>query len=187
MLAAVIAALTVSPMTMPVQKPDSGCIVMEFDLDERISPLDSVTLSFEEGALKVCYGRPSSRGRTMIGGRQVPYGELWRTGANEPTMIHATTAISLAGIAVKPGTYSLYTIPEEDRWTVIVNRSITQWGHIAAYTYRVRRAEVGRVELVPDRLGKHVETLTLHADPRGALVLEWEHTRLRIPVQAARP
>jgi hypothetical protein len=66
----------------------------------------------------------------MIGGEAVPYGDLWRFGANEPTTIHLDVAASIAGLEVEPGSYSLYAVPMEgDEWTLLVNRSTSQWGH----------------------------------------------------------
>ncbi len=168
---------------------DTSCIVMDFPVEGRLSPIDSLSFSVGEGVVKVCYGRPSARGRTMIGGRDVPYGAIWRTGANEPTMIHTTEPIHLSGIAIDRGTYSLYTIPGEDEWTIIVNRSVTQWGHIARYTYKVKELEVGRVNAARQRPDEHVETLTFRTEPgpddQVHLILEWEHSRIRIPILAA--
>jgi len=166
--------------------PDTACVVMDLALEGRMSPLDSLSFRVGSGVVKVCYGRPSARGRTMIGGNDVPYGRLWRTGANEPTMIHVTEPVRLAGLHVPAGSYSLYTIPDGDEWVVIVNRSITQWGHIARYTSRVRELEVGRATVRAERLEHHVETMTFRSEPRpegGAmLLLEWEHTRIRLSV-----
>jgi hypothetical protein len=161
---------------------------MELALEGRLSPLDSLTLRVGQAAVKICYGRPSARGRVMIGGHDVPHGRLWRTGANEPTMVHTTGSVKIAGLEVAPGSYSLYTIPDSSEWVVIVNRSITQWGHIARYTRKVRELEVGRAVLRAERPGRHVETMTFRAEPTpsggATLVLEWERTRLRIPITA---
>lgn len=171
----------------PPQAADTACIVMTPNQDpaDRPSPLDSVTIRLDGGIVKICYGRPSSRGRTMVGGDAVPYGRLWRTGANEPTMIHTTVPISVAGVAVEPGTYSLYTVPGEDEWEIIVNRSISQWGHESRYTDQVRAQEVGRGTVSAGSTDGHVETFTIRAEGSGAstaLILEWEGTRVRIPV-----
>jgi hypothetical protein len=104
-------------------------------------------------------------------------------------MIHTTEPIHLSGIAIDRGTYSLYTIPGEDEWTIIVNRSVTQWGHIARYTYKVKELEVGRVNAARQRPDEHVETLTFRTEPgpddQVHLILEWEHSRIRIPILAA--
>lgn len=179
-----------APWTPPRQPvaADTACIAMFTDrmpLDTRASPLDSASFRLDGGTVKLCYGRPSARGRTMIGGRSVPYGSLWRTGANEPTMIHTTVSLSVAGVRVPAGSYSLYTVPAETEWEVIVNRSITQWGHESRYTDEIRAQEVGRGRVPSESLAEHVETFTIRAEARdGAaeLVLEWEHTRVRIPI-----
>ncbi len=170
------------------QGPDTACVVMNMPTEGRVSPLDSITFQVDGDPVKLCYGRPSARGRTMIGGPDVPFGRLWRTGANEPTMIHTTVPITVAGIAIAPGSYSLYTVPGEERWEVVVNRSITQWGHIARYSSRVRAQEVGRATVQREALDRQVETLTFRTEPRRdgvVLLLEWEHTRVPIPVAAA--
>ena len=173
----------------PAVGPDTACIVMDMVTEGRSSPLDSLTFEVGGHPVKVCYGRPSARGRTMIGGRDVPFGKLWRTGANEPTMIHTTGPIVLAGIELAKGSYSLYTRPGEDEWVVIVNRSITQWGHIASYDYKVRKQEVGQVALRRERPERHVETMTFRteagSDDGVILVLEWEESLIRIPVAIA--
>ncbi len=175
-------------ITLPAIGPDTSCIVMEMAVEGRISPLDSISFTVAGGPVKICYGRPSARGRTMIGGRDVPYGKLWRTGANEPTMIHTTVPITVAGIAVPKGSYSLYTVPGEDEWHVIINRSITQWGHIAEYNYKVRRQELGQAVIERERPEDHVETMTFRTEPSdnggAVLVLEWEGSRIRIPIAA---
>jgi hypothetical protein len=155
-------------------------------LEGRVSPYDSTRVTVEGESLVVCYGRPSSRGRTMIGGENVPYGELWRTGANEPTTLHVPFPAEIAGIAVEPGSYTLYTIPDPASWTVIVNRSIDQWGEESGYTEAVRAQEVGRASVPAAATAGHVETFTITSEPGegGAtnIVLEWEGSRIEIPV-----
>ena len=66
---------------------------------------------------------------TMIGGDAVPFGRIWRTGANEATMIHTTGALMIAGVHVEPGTYALYTVPGEREWEIVINRSYMQWAY----------------------------------------------------------
>ena len=88
----------------------------------RASPYDSVTVPLGSDTALLCYGRPSMRGRTIFGGL-IPFGELWRTGANEPTILHLPVAAKIAGIPVEAGSYSIYTMPGQTEWTVIVNRS----------------------------------------------------------------
>ncbi len=169
--------------------PPHPCITMntkQLPLATRKSPLDSVSFAVSGAEVRVCYGRPSLRGRKMLGADAVPFGQIWRTGANEPTMIHTTGPITLAGIKLPAGSYSLYTVPGPSEWEVIVNRSITQWGEESNYTDAVKAQEVGRGKVRADGLSGPVETLTIHADPASgetrALVLEWDRTRVRIPV-----
>lgn len=156
-------------------------------LDQRDSPLDSLTFRVGDANVKVCYGRPSARGRTMIGGEAVPFGSVWRTGANETTKFHTTVPLSVAGIEVQPGTYALYTVPGQDQWEIIVNRAWEQWGHERYYTDEVEAREIGRAVVPAERTGEHVETFTIRAQPQNQgvthLVLEWENTRVRVPVR----
>jgi hypothetical protein len=151
----------------------------------RASPYDSVAVPLGDARGVVCYGRPSVLGRTIFGDL-VPFGRLWRTGANEPTTIHLPVAANIAGIAVEPGSYSLYTIPGETEWTVIVNRSTSQWGIEGQYTAQIEAQEVGRATVPAERLEAPVEAFTISAAPAGEngaeLTLEWERTRVRIPV-----
>jgi len=182
----------------PAESPEGGALASadapscqpmteQMALEGRLSPYDS--LRFQVGAAQalLCYGRPSSRGRTMIGGENVPFGRLWRTGANEPTTLHLPFAAEVAGVAVEPGSYTIYTVPGETEWEVIINASTTQWGHEGRYTPEVEAQEVGRGAVPAEATDEHVETLTFRAEPAdgGAdLILEWENSRVRIPVRA---
>jgi hypothetical protein len=177
-------ALSASP-ARPAPAP-LACITMNTEklpLATRKSPLDSLSFKAGSSDVKVCYGRPSLRGRHMLGGDDVPYGKLWRTGANEPTMIHTSGPLVVAGIKVPAGSYSLYTVPNASEWEVIVNKSITQWGEEHNYTDAVKAQELGRGKVKPEALKTPVEVFTITSEP-GFLVLEWETTRVKIPVTA---
>jgi hypothetical protein len=150
------------------------------------SPQDSVTLRVGGTIMKVCYSRPSARGRTMIGGEAVPYGRVWRTGANEATMIHTTGHLMVAGIHLDAGTYALYTVPGENEWEIIINRSYRQWGHESTYSDSVRAQEVGRGRARVTATASPVEQFTISAAPGQGLVLEWENTRVVVPVEQMR-
>jgi hypothetical protein len=154
-------------------------------VEGRASPYDSATVQVGSQVLKVCYGRPSAHGREIYGGL-VPFNRLWRTGANEPTIIHVPFTAEIAGVQVEPGSYSLYTEPGQEQWTIIINRSTGQWGHESSYTDEVRAQEVGRGTAATQRLDQHVEQFTIRGEPTGAgadLLLEWERTRVRIPIR----
>lgn len=187
LLAAALLALAPAA-TLPPEPP--ACITMNtrnLPLATRKSPLDSLSFKVGSAEVKLCYGRPSAAGRKMIGGTNVPYGKLWRTGANEPTMIHTTGPIVIAGVAVPAGSYSIYTIPDPKQWHVIVNKSITQWGHENSYTDAVKAQEVGHGMADASSTTTPVEQLTFRQEPGTGggvnLVLEWETTRVTIPVK----
>ncbi|MBK9692758.1 MAG: DUF2911 domain-containing protein [Gemmatimonadetes bacterium] len=191
LLPALLATLTL-PLAGPAPAP-AACIVMNAErmpLARRGSPLDSLTFKVGSAEVKLCYSRPAAKGRTMIGGSFVPFGTLWRTGANEPTMLHTTGPNVVAGVALAAGSYSLYTVPGATEWQVIPNRSITQWGHESAYTDAVKAQEVGHGTARSSALATAVESLTFRAEPGAAgavnLLLEWEKTRVTIPVTPGR-
>lgn len=155
-------------------------------VEGRPSAFDSTLIDLGDARAKLCYGRPSMRGRQIFGGL-VPYDTLWRTGANEATTLHLPVRAEIAGIEVEPGSYSIYTVPGRDEWSVIVNRSTSQWGIESAYTPEVRAQEVARAPVQPEPLPTPVETFVITAEPTGPqsadLVLDWETTRVRIPVR----
>jgi hypothetical protein len=188
-LLALTAALTGNTSPSLSHDPGTPCPHSGPPLETRKSPLDSLTFSVAGKQVKVCYGRPSSRGRQMLGGEAVPYGKLWRTGANEPTIFSTPIPLSIAGVEVKPGVYSLYTVPGPREWEIIVNRSTDQWGEESRYTPEVKAQEVGRGKVRSEPAKTPVETFTITAEPTGnkatTLVLEWEKTRVKIPVRAA--
>jgi hypothetical protein len=191
MLLPILTFITLAPApTLAVA--DTACPVLlpnDVPVKGRQSPLDSLTFTISKQPVKVCYGRPSARGRTMIGGTAVPYGKLWRTGANEPTVIFTPVALEIAGVKVGPGKYSLYSVPGEKEWQIIVNRSTSQWGHENSYTKEVEAQEVGRGKAPAERVSAPVETFTLSAHPATGepqhLMLTWERTQVAIPIKAA--
>ena len=163
-------------------------------LMQRQSSYDSVSVRIGEVEAKICYSRPSARGRAIFGGL-VPYDMLWRTGANEPTIIHLPFAAEIAGIAVAPGKYSIYTVPSTREWVVVVNAATSQGGRTRdqgefknEYLTEVRAQEVGRGLVMSNSIEEYVEQLTIRAEPTGidssSIIVEWERTRVHIPVRA---
>ena len=151
-------------------------------LAERPSPLDSLDLRLGDAAAKLCYGRPSARGRTILG-VQDPFGSPWRMGANEPTTLHLPFPASLGGIDLQPGSYSLYAIPEVGSWTIVVNENTNRWG--IPINPDVRRSDVGNFTVTTSELARPVETLTFRFEGNGVsgvLVFEWERTTFSIPI-----
>ncbi len=152
-------------------------------LSERPSPLDSVAITLGAEAAKLCYGRPSARGRVMVGEVE-PYGTPWRMGANEPTTLHLPFPAEVGSLALEPGTYSLYAIPEAESWTIVVNSNSNRWG--VPISPAVRRDDVGSFSVPTTQTGSHVEMLTLRytgSGMSGVIVYEWEQTRFEIPIR----
>lgn len=151
-------------------------------LGQRPSAFDSVR-TVGSPVIKLCYSRPKMGGRTVMGSL-VPYGAPWRLGANEATAIHMPVAGTIAGVAVEPGWYSLYVVPEAKEWRVFVNRNAQRWGVPIDAT--VTGNDVGSGTVVPEATPQPVEELTARFDDamgQGAtLVFEWENTRVRIPI-----
>ena len=149
----------------------------------RASPMGQVVFSVGGGRAELCYGRPSARGRLIYGG-VVPFDTLWRMGANEPTRLYTDTPISLAGMALAPGRYSLYAMPGPRSWTIYASRSIRHWGNDLSPS--VRAQEVGRASVMVESLSQPVETLTVTVNDSGSAVLlhlDWESTRITLPVR----
>lgn len=144
------------------------------------SPYDSTMATVGTAQVKICYSRPSLKGRTAVGGTLAPFGKVWRTGANEPTILHTTGAIMVGGVRLAAGSYSIYTIPGEKRWTVILNKGTTQWG-----TSYPAGQDVGRVEATPTALAAPIEQFTITLTP-GTLTLAWEKTSVTVLVAAAK-
>ena len=133
--------------------------------------------------IEINYSRPSMRGRKIFGGLQ-PYGEIWRTGANNATKITFSTAVKFGGADVPAGSYALFSIPGETEWTVILNKVVGQWG---AYTYDAKNDFV-RVKAAPTALPWPVETFTISfndlANESGAtLALYWENVRVPVKIE----
>ena|SRR2546425_3739642 len=156
------------------------------NLAERSSPLDSIAVQIGGGTMKLCYSRPSARGRKVMGGL-LPFDQPWRLGANEATSIGVPVPAEIAGVRVESGTYTLYAIPGASKWQIVVNRGVQRWG--VPIDNDVRAKDVGAGTVTTESLGALVETLTLKFAPAAGnttdLVLEWEKTRVRIPIRRA--
>lgn len=131
--------------------------------------LDGVEVTLE-------YGRPNVKGRD-IWGSLVPYDEVWRTGANEATTITFDSDVLVEGEALPAGTYSLFTIPGEEEWTVIFNKTAQQWG---AYDYDAAEDAL-RVTVTPEE-HEMVETMDFVVE-EGEVVLRWETVAVPFSVE----
>jgi hypothetical protein len=149
--------------------------------EPRISPPARATVTLNGKEISIAYSRPSMRARKIMGGL-VPYGEVWRTGANEATTFKTAANLLMGGVTVPAGTYTLYSLPTESGWKLIVNKQTGQWG-----TDYDPRQDLARIDLVSSMLKAPVETFTIAFDKKSAsgaeLVLTWELTKLTLPVR----
>jgi hypothetical protein len=144
------------------------------------SPAATATTTFDGVTVTINYSQPAKKGREIFG-KLVPYGEIWRTGANEATTITLTGDVNFGGTALKAGTYSLFTIPTKDKWTFIINSEAKQWG---AYSYK-KDKDVLRVDATPTTTKELAERFTISfdkADKGTMLTLAWDMTKVSLPI-----
>ncbi len=128
---------------------------------------------------RVIYSRPQTKGRTVFGDL-VPYGEVWRTGANEATELTIYTPLKFGKTTLKPGTYTLYTIPDEDNWTIIINHDTNVWG---AYSYK-KEKDVARMAVPCKDAAAPIESLSMIFRPEAngtTLIIGWDTEYVEIP------
>jgi hypothetical protein len=150
-------------------------------LEPRLSPMAVATMKYEDSYIKVTYGRPHKRDRKIFG-ELVPYGEVWRTGANEATEITVTEDILIGGKKLRSGTYTIFTIPDKDTWTIIFNSELGQWG---AYNYDSTK-DLLRIEAKVGKTDQVYEPFTIEFKQKedGAdLVMMWDRTIVSVPIQ----
>jgi hypothetical protein len=147
-----------------------------------VSPAATVKQRVGFTDIEVNYSRPSMRGRKIFGGLQ-PYGEIWRTGANNATKITFSTPVKFGGTDVPAGSYALFSIPGETEWTVILNKVVGQWG---AYAYDAKN-DVVRISAKPFALPLPVETFVVtfnHVHEDSALLeFAWEKTLVPVKIE----
>ena len=144
------------------------------------SPLQTVTQKFGLGEVAIEYSRPAVKDRTIFGD-VVPYGKIWRTGANATTKITFTDEVKLEGNTVKPGTYGLYTIPNKDSWEIMLYKDLTLNGNVAEYK---TENEVLRFKVKSIKIPMKMESLMINIGDISAteakLTLLWENTVVAI-------
>lgn len=140
-----------------------------------LSPAKEARYSAGGKTVTIHYGAPSKRDRAVMGAL-VPYGKVWRTGANAATTLTTTNDLMIGDLHVPAGKYSLYTIPGEKEWTLIVNRQTGQWG-----TNYDQKQDLGRVKMSVSPVRETVEQFAIALDGKQ-LTLTWENTRASVPV-----
>jgi hypothetical protein len=164
--------------------PDLGPVIERFTASEKASGVarsmsshDTVRATIGVAQMRIDYGRPLLRGRKALGNPAlVPFDAVWRTGADAATQFTTTASLSLGGVELMPGSYSLWTMPTRTGAMLIVNRQHGQWG-----TEYDPDQDVGRVALKTENLPAPIEQFTIRivpiSDTSGSLVLEWERFR----------
>lgn len=155
------------------QQPENG---------NRKSPIAIASVKDDGAYIKVVYGQPYRNGRTIFGEWE-NYGEVWRTGANEATEITITEPILFGNEQVREGTYSLFSIPEKDSWTIILNYALGQWG---SFDYDEDRDYI-RIEVPTISLSSPVEIFTIEfSEPQfssTSMSLTWDKVKVEIPIR----
>jgi len=151
------------------------------DRSQRPSPPAKAECRFADGkTIAVDYSSPRMRSRRIFGGL-VPYGEVWRAGANEATTFVTNSNLVVGGRNVPAGSYTLFAVPEQNRWTLIVHKKTGVWG----IPYPGTADELVRAPMTLSRLPQPLENFTIAFDRSGGgctLRLDWESTRAAVNV-----
>ena len=164
-------------------------LVTEFSYAQKFPGLDPSPADiayFREGnqrngapVVKVVYGRPQKKGRKMLGEAE-PFGKVWRLGANETTEIKLYRDVTFGDKKISAGTYSMYAIPNADKWTIIFNSKLDTWG---AYAYDESK-DVARIEVPATKSDKEFEAFTIDFNgtaDSGNMFFAWENTMVTVP------
>ncbi|TXI75684.1 MAG: DUF2911 domain-containing protein [Flavobacteriales bacterium] len=151
---------------------------------KKASPEEVNTYTVNDLSITVDYSRPSKKGRVIFG-ELVPYGKVWRTGANEATTVEVDKDIKLGGQPLPAGKYTLWTIPQPDAWTVILNSKSYSWGVTYGGEAQLDpTADVLRVEVPVQELPTEVEMFTIDVSSTPpALNLKWDRTGVSLPLE----
>ena len=148
--------------------------------EKRASPHETVKAVIDGANVSISYGRPYAKGRKIFGG-VVPFGQVWRTGADEATILETDKMLMLGPLHLNPGKYSLYSLVDDKTWKLVVNKQVGQWG-----TEYQQAQDMGRVDMKVETLPKPVEqfTITIDKNPAGKgglLVMQWETKKATLP------
>jgi len=130
----------------------------------------------EEPFARVIYSRPQRKGREIFGG-EVKFNEVWRFGANEATELELFKPAKIGNKKIPKGRYTLYCIPTENKWTIILNKDNYSWG---SFTYKAEK-DVARVEVPVQKNNEDVEAFTLYFD-QNSLNMLWEDLKVSLPI-----
>src|SRR6202041_1701121 len=149
----------------------------------RPSPAASAACDLGGGkTIKTDYSSPRMKGRKVYG-ELVPFGEVWRTGANEATTFVTSSDLSVGGKTVPAGSYTIFTVPAADKWTLIINKKTGEWG----IPYKYESDELARVDMKVSKLPSPVENFTISYEKSGngcTMHIDWENTRASVDISA---
>lgn len=152
------------------------------DKSKRPSPPATAEVTLKGKKITIDYSRPSLKGR-KVGQELAPYGKVWRTGANEATTLTTEVDLNIGGTKVPAGKYTLWTLPSEGTWKLIVNKQTGQWG-----TKYDESQDLARIDMKKAALPQTVEQFTISFDKKSEssadLNLDWENTRISVLVKA---
>ena len=161
---------------------ESSAAAQQQDKSKRPSPPGTATITLKGKKITIDYSRPSMRGRKIMG-ELVPFGQVWRTGANEATSFITEGDITVGGTKVPAGKYTLYTLPSDGVWKLIISQQTGQWG-----TEYNEPKDLARIDMKKSATKAPVEQFTISFKSTGAnsadLVLEWESTSVSVAVKA---
>lgn len=147
------------------------------------SPDATADITLGGKKITITYNQPSVRGRKIMGGL-VPYGEVWRTGANSATALTTPVNLMVGGTTVPAGQYTLYSLPGENSWKLIINKQTGQWG-----TEYNQGEDLARVDMKVSHASAPVEQFLIswhkNSETEADLVFEWENTRVSVPVKVS--
>ncbi|HUO33888.1 MAG TPA: DUF2911 domain-containing protein [Candidatus Acidoferrum sp.] len=151
------------------------------DKSKRPSPPAQATFTFPDGkTITMDYSSPRMRGRKIYGGL-VPYGQVWRTGANEATTFVTTADLDVGGTTVPAGSYTIFSIPEEGKWTLIISKTTGEWGT----KYSGAADDLARIPMKSSSLPSPVEDFLIAFEKTGngcVLHFDWEKTRASVRI-----
>ena len=148
---------------------------------QKPSPAASASCDLGGGkSIKTDYSSPRMKGRKIYG-ELVPYGQVWRTGANEATTFVPSSDVTVGGKAIPAGSYTIFTVPNADKWILIVNKKTGEWG----IPYKYESDELARVDMKVSKLPSPVENFTISYTKSGngcTMNLDWETTRASVDI-----
>ena len=151
------------------------------DTSKRPSPPAQAQCKFSDGKMvKTDYSSPRMKGRKIFGGL-VPYGQVWRTGANEATTLVTDTNLNVGGKDVPAGSYTVFTLPNADKWVLIISKKTGEWG----IPYPGEGEDFTRADMRVSQLPAPMENFTISFDQTGsacAMHIDWEKTRASVDI-----